>query len=84
MLGSGTSFATPASSRMLPPRIEAKSFDGGIVFSATMRRTREELGDRITDWLKAHPDRVPVDTFVALSSDRRFHCQTVVIFWLWS
>jgi hypothetical protein len=66
---------------MMPARKEANTFDGVTVFSATMRRSREELGDRITQWLKAHPDRVPVDTFVVLSSGRRFHCHTVVIFW---
>ena len=66
---------------MMPARNEANTVDGVTVFSATMRRSREELGDRITQWLKAHPDRVPVEKVVVLSSSRRFHCQTVVIFW---
>jgi hypothetical protein len=60
---------------------EANAFDGATVFSATLRRGREELGDRITEWLKAHPERTIVDTVVALSSSRRFHCSTIVIFW---
>jgi len=62
-------------------RNDGAAFDGVAVFSATMRRTRDELGDRVTGWLDAHPDRVPIDTFVALSSGRRFHCHTIVIFW---
>jgi hypothetical protein len=66
---------------MMPGRDEANTFDGVIVFSATMRRERGELGERITDWLNAHPECVPVDKFVVLTSGRRFHCHTVVIFW---
>jgi hypothetical protein len=62
-------------------RDEANTFDGVIVFSATLRRGREELGDRVTEWLNAHPERAVVDAVVALSSTRRFHCQTIVIFW---
>ena len=62
-------------------RNEANTFDGAIVFTASLRRDREALGDRITEWLKAHPERAVVDTVVVLSSSRRFHCQTIVIFW---
>jgi hypothetical protein len=62
-------------------RTEANAFDGAIVFTSTLRRGREELGDRITEWLKAHPDLAVVDTVVALSSSRRFHCQSIVVFW---
>jgi hypothetical protein len=56
-------------------------FDGATVFSTTMPRGRENLGERITMWLVGHPDLVPVDTVVAQSSGREFHCVTVVVFW---
>jgi hypothetical protein len=69
--------------RMPLARNDANTFDGVMVFSATLRRSREELGDRITEWLNAHPELVVVDTVVVLSSSRRFHCQTIAIFWRW-
>jgi hypothetical protein len=56
-------------------------FDGAIVFSTTMRRHRDELGDRITRWLGEHPHLVPIDTVVTQTSDVRFHCLTIVVFW---
>jgi hypothetical protein len=56
-------------------------FDGAAVFSTTMQRGREQLGERISRWLANHPDLVPVDTVVAHSSGREFHCLTVVVFW---
>jgi hypothetical protein len=43
-------------------------FDGVMVFSATTAERRERLGDEITTWLGKHPQRVPVDTVVRLSS----------------
>ena len=49
------------------------------VFSATKRRDREEVGDRVTAWLRDHPK---VDVFravVALTSDREFHCYSLVL-----
>jgi hypothetical protein len=59
------------------------TFDGATVFSATMHRERDQLGERITAWLSLHPELAPVDTVVALSSDDRFHCLTIVMFWRW-
>ncbi|HVR02680.1 MAG TPA: hypothetical protein VMT47_11150 [Polyangia bacterium] len=57
------------------------TFDGATVFSATMRRERDELGEQITAWFAVHPQLAPVDTVVAFSSDNRFHCLTIVVFW---
>jgi hypothetical protein len=36
------------------------SYDGAQVFSATKPDRREKLGEAVTDWLQAHPERVPV------------------------
>jgi hypothetical protein len=59
------------------------TFDGAKVFSATMHRARDELGERITTWLALHPQLAPVDAVVAFSSDSRFHCLSIVVFWKW-
>lgn len=65
---------------MIPPE-EDRTYDGVEVFTATMRERRERLGEDITSWLRGHPDRVPVRTEVRLSSDAKFHCLSIVIFW---
>lgn len=56
-------------------------YDGVKVFTATMPHRRERLGDEITSWLRAHPERVPVRTVIRQSSDARFHCLSILIFW---
>ena len=57
------------------------AYDGVRVFSATTLARREKLGEDITGWLNAHPDRIPVNAVVRLSSDSRFHCLSIVVFW---
>jgi CheY-like chemotaxis protein len=49
------------------------------VFSATKARDRDALGNRVTEWLEAHPGVTVVETIVRLSSDRAFHCLTIVL-----
>lgn len=56
-------------------------FDGVKVFSATLAPDREQLGERITAWLRANPGVELVDRVVLQSSDERFHCLTVVLFY---
>jgi len=56
-------------------------FDGVQVFSATMAKTRDALSDRITSWLRNHPEYIPVDTVVTQSSDDGFHCLTLTFFY---
>lgn len=56
-------------------------YDGVKVFSATTLARRQRLGEDITDWLQAHPEAVPVNTVVHSSSDARFHCLSIVVFW---
>ena len=50
------------------------------VFSSTLARDREVMGERITQWLREHPELTPVETEVTQSSDKEFHCLTVTLF----
>ena len=56
-------------------------FDGCAIFSATMVRDRERLGERIMAWMQEHPGREVIDAVVTQSSDASFHCLTVTLFW---
>jgi hypothetical protein len=56
------------------------SFTGVKVFSTTLARDRDALSDRITAWLREHPDLEIVDKTVTQSSDREFHCLTITFF----
>jgi hypothetical protein len=49
------------------------------VFSATKAQDREVLGNRVTDWLNANPQLEVLKTVVSLSSDRKFHCLSLVL-----
>jgi hypothetical protein len=57
-----------------------EAFDAVKVFSATKARDREALGNRITSWLREAPRQV-ADVQIRQSSDREFHCLSVVIFY---
>ena len=50
------------------------------VFSATMAREREVLGERVSDWLRAHPGLQLVDRVVKQSSDNEYHCLSITLF----
>jgi hypothetical protein len=50
------------------------------VFSATKNREREMLGERVSAWMAANPQLQVVRTVVQLSSDRYFHCLSMVLF----
>lgn len=54
---------------------------GCKVFSATMAKDREALGDKVTTWLAAHPTVEILDRVVKQSSDNEFHCVTVVLWY---
>jgi hypothetical protein len=41
------------------------------VFSATMARDREVLGERITEWLRAHPELQLVDRVLNEAASRQ-------------
>ena len=58
------------------------SYSGVKVFSATKAREREQLGERVTDWLGSVGKKFQVvDTVVTQSSDREFHCLTITVFY---
>ncbi len=56
-------------------------FTGVQVFSATKAREREELGEKVTRWIKANPGLHITDKIVTQSSDREFHCLTITLFY---
>jgi hypothetical protein len=56
-------------------------FDGVKVFSATKAKERGALGERVTEWMRANPEAEVVETVVRQSSDREFHCLSLVVFW---
>ena len=56
-------------------------FTGVKVFSTTLARDREVMGEKITTWLKDNPTLEIVDKEVTQSSDKEFHCLTVTLFY---
>lgn len=56
-------------------------FNGVKVLSATLARNREELGDKATQWLQDNPSFELVEMRVAQSSDREFHCISLIMFY---
>jgi folate-dependent tRNA-U54 methylase TrmFO/GidA len=60
---------------------EMKEFNGVKVFSATMAQEREALGEKVTDWIRKHPQFEVVDTVVTQSSDEAFHCIAITLFY---
>ena len=60
------------------------TFNGVRVFCATMFQQRQGLGEAVTLWLedarKSRPGFQFVGIEVRQSSDRAFHCMTIVIF----
>lgn len=55
-------------------------FNGVKVFSATMAQEREHLGEKVTDWIRSHPDVEIINTIVTQSSDEAFHCIAITLF----
>jgi len=56
-------------------------FTGVKVFSATMAQERDQLGEKITQWLSSHPGVQIVDKIVTQSSDEAFHCLAITLFY---
>lgn len=57
------------------------NFTGVRVFSATLARDREAMGEAITKWIHDNPAMDIVDWHATQSSDREFHCLTITIFY---
>ncbi|HEY0839665.1 MAG TPA: hypothetical protein VGD74_05720 [Vulgatibacter sp.] len=56
-------------------------FTGVKVFSTTLARERENMGENITRWIRENPRCEILDKIVTQSSDREFHCLTVTLFY---
>ncbi|GMU59138.1 MAG: hypothetical protein IT380_07965 [Myxococcales bacterium] len=59
----------------------ANSFNSVKVFSTTLARDREQMGENITRWLKDNQGIEIVDRTVTQSSDKEFHCLTITLFY---
>jgi hypothetical protein len=57
------------------------AFNGVKVFSATMVADRDQLGEKVTAWIAAHPDRKVTDIVITQSSDEAFHCIAITVFY---
>ncbi len=57
------------------------SFTGVKVFSTTLARDREVMGESIGRWLSENPGLEIVDREVRQSSDREFHCLSITLFY---
>lgn len=57
------------------------SFTGVKVFSTTLARDREVMGEAVGRWLTENPGLQVVDKEVRQSSDREFHCLTILLFY---
>lgn len=57
------------------------TFNGVKVFSATMLRDRDQLGERVTDWIRSHPSFSIEDVVVTQSSDDQYHCLAITVFY---
>lgn len=69
-----------ATKRKLPPG-SGRRFNGVKVFSATMEPQRAPLGETLNAWLDARPHVEVVDIVVTQSSDDRFHCISLALFY---
>jgi folate-dependent tRNA-U54 methylase TrmFO/GidA len=59
----------------------AINFNAVKVFSTTLARDREAMGENITRWLKDNNGIEIVDKEVTQSSDKEFHCLTITFFY---
>ncbi len=57
------------------------TFNAVKVFSATTATDREELGERVSRWMRDNPDCEVTDKVVTQSSDEAYHCITITLFY---
>ena len=55
------------------------TFSGMKIFSTTLARDREVMGENVTRWLRENPQHEIVDKIVTQSSDKEFHCLTITL-----
>lgn len=58
-----------------------EDFNGVKVFSATMFADRDRLGEKVTEWMSAHPKCKATQFVVTQSSDAAFHCIAISLFY---
>lgn len=56
-------------------------YTGMKVFSATKAKEREDLGDKVTRWMRANPEIAVKETVIRQSSDNEFHCLSIIVFY---
>ena len=56
------------------------AFTGVKVFSTTLARDRETMGEAITRWIRENPNAEITDKVVTQSSDKEFHCLSILLF----
>jgi hypothetical protein len=55
-------------------------FNGVKVFSATMVADRDQLGEKVTDWMAKNQQKKVTDIVITQSSDEAFHCIAITVF----
>jgi hypothetical protein len=55
-------------------------FNGVKVFSATMVADRDQLGEKVSDWMSRNSHLKVTDIVVTQSSDEAFHCIAITVF----
>jgi len=55
-------------------------FNGLKIFSATMVADRDQLGEKVTNWIAANPQCKLTELVVTQSSDQAFHCVAITVF----
>jgi len=58
-----------------------EGFTGVKVFTTTLARAREGMGETIERWLAEHPGLEVVGRDVTQSSDKAFHCLSITLFY---
>jgi hypothetical protein len=56
-------------------------FNGVKVFSATMVADRDQLGEKVTDWMARNQGKKVTDIVITQSSDEAFHCIAITVFY---
>lgn len=62
-----------------PDNTQKNSFTHVKSFTATTSHARENIGERVTEWIRAENPNI-VDTVVAQSSDSAYHCISIIVF----
>jgi hypothetical protein len=73
-----TSTSPPARARR-SPLVPSRKITLVKVFSATTARARTFLGDQVMAWLASNPSVTVLEAVVTASSDRAFHCLSIVL-----